>query len=135
MQKNYRVSVIQQDEDQAWAETHGHHLLLNIRKGSSEVGFNAAETLMAALGTCLLTNVNAFAKKMGLRIDKARVEVSAVRLDNPPTLTEISYCLFLKSSEPNDKLSRLHELCVKWGTVTNTLMNGLKLHGELIINK
>jgi len=29
----------------------------------------------------------------------------------------------------------LHELCVKWGTVTNTLINGLIPKDELVIEK
>lgn len=90
---------------------------------------------MAALGTCLLTNVNAIGKKMDLKIDEARVDISAIRSDNPPALTEISYLLTLKSKEPSNRLLKLHELCVKWGTVTNTLLNGLDLHGELIIDQ
>jgi uncharacterized OsmC-like protein len=130
---NYRVTVTRQDDAHALAETRGHQLVLNVKKGSGEAGFTAAETVMAALGACLLTNVNAIGDKMHLKIDEACIEFDAGRRDEPPALTRISYRLILKSPEPPEKLAELHELCVKWGTVTNTLINGLTPQGELVI--
>jgi len=130
---NYRVTLTRQDDSHALAEARGHMLVLNVKKGSGEAGFTAAETLMAALGACLLTNVNAIGQKMRLKIDDARIEFDAERRDDPPALTRISYRLILKSSEPPEKLAELHELCLKWGTVTNTLINGLTPQGQLVI--
>jgi len=131
--QGYRVVVTRQDESHALAETRGHHLTLNIKKGAGEAGFNAAETLLAALGACILTNVNAIGEKMHLQIDEARMEFEATRRDEPPVLTEIRYLLILESPEPPEKLVELHELCVKWGTVTNTVINGLMPEGALVI--
>ena len=130
---NYHVTVTRQDDAHALAEARGHLIVLNVKKGSGEAGFTAAETLMAAVGACLLTNVNAIGEKMRLKIDEARIEFDAERRDEPPALTGISYRLILKSAEPPEKLAELHELCVKWGTVTNTLINGLTPQGELVI--
>lgn len=130
---DYHVNVILQDDSHALAETRGHQLTLNVKKGAGEAGLNAAETLLAALGACLLTNVNAIGRKMDLQIDEARLEFEAMRRDEPPALTEIRYWLILKSPEPTEKLAELHALCVKWGTVTNTLINGLTPQGELVI--
>ena len=132
---NYHVNVAVQDESHALAETRNHHLVLNVKKGSGEAGFNAAETLLAALGACILTNVNAISEKMRLQIDDARMEFEAARRDEPPALTEIRYKLIIKSPEPPEKLAELHDLCVKWGTVTNTLTHGLAPQGELVIEK
>lgn len=123
--KSYAVNVSRQDESRALAETRGHALTLNIKKGAREAGFNAAETLLAALGTCILTNVNAIGAKMKLDIRAARLEFEAERQDEPPILTQIHYRLVLDSPEPLEKLEELHALCLKWGTVTNTVINGL----------
>jgi uncharacterized OsmC-like protein len=131
---NYHVNVTVQDESHALAETRGHYLLLNVKKGAGEAGFNAAETLLAALGACILTNVNAIGEKMRLQIDEAHMEFEASRRDEPPALTEIRYKLIIKSPELPEKLAELHDLCVKWGTVTNTLINGLSPQGELVID-
>jgi uncharacterized OsmC-like protein len=91
--------------------------------------------LLAALVACILTNINAIGAKMRLQIDDARIEFDAARRGEPPTLTEIHYKLILESPEPPEKLAELHDLCVKWGTVTNTVINGLIPKGELVINK
>jgi len=131
--QGYRVVVTRQDESHALAKTRGHRLTLNVKKGAGEAGFNAAETLLAALGACILTNVNAIGEKMHLQIDEARMEFEAARRDEPPALIEIRYRLILKSPEPREKLAELHELCVKWGTVTNTVINGLTPQGVLVI--
>jgi uncharacterized OsmC-like protein len=122
----YHVTATIQDDSHALIEARGHRLTLNVKKGAGEAGFNAAETLLAALGACILTNVNAIGAKMHLQID-------AARRDEPPALTEIRYRLILKSPEPREKLEELHELCVKWGTVTNTVINGLTPQGELVV--
>lgn len=130
---DYHVNVTIQDDSLALAETRGHQIPLNVKKGFGEAGFNAAETLLAALGACILTNVNAIGEKMRLQIDEACVQIEAVRRDEPPALTEIRYKLILKSPEPPEKLAELHELCRKWGTVTNTLINAITPKGELVI--
>jgi uncharacterized OsmC-like protein len=132
---DYHVNVTIQDDSHAEAETRGHRLPLNVKKGSGKTGFNAAETLLAALGACLLTNVNTIGEKMRLQIDSARIEFDATRRDEPPALTEIRYRLILESPEPSEKLQELADLCFKWGTVTNTLVNGLVPQGTLVIEK
>lgn len=130
-----KVSVTAQDDSHALAEARNHQLALNIKKGSGEAGFSAAETLLAALGACMLTNIQAIGQKMHLQIDDVRIEFEAVRNDEPPAITEINYCLFLTSPEPEDKLLELHELSLKWGTVTNTLIQGIKPRSKLILQK
>ena len=45
----------------------------------------------------------------------------------------ICYKLFLKSPEPVEKLAELHNLCIKWGMVANTIVNGLTPQGDLVI--
>ena len=132
---NYHVTATIQDDSHALIETRGHQLTLNGKKGAGEAGFNAAETLLAALGACMLTNVNAIGEKMHLKVESARMEFDADRRDEPPALTEIRYKLILKSPEPLEKLQELADLCFKWGTVTNTVINGLVSQGTLVVEK
>lgn len=133
--QQYQVVVTRQDDDHASAQTREHEIMLNVKKGSRDAGFNAAETLLAALGACILTNVNAIGKKMRLQINDARMEIQATRSDDPAILTEMRYKLILNSPEAPEKLAELHDLCVKWGTVTNTIINGLTPQGELVIEQ
>ena len=131
----YHVAVARQDEAYATARARQHTLTLNIKKGDGAAGFNAAETLLAASGACILTNVNSIAAKMRLQIDEARIEFDAARRDDPPALTRISYRLVVRSPEPEEKLRQPHRLSVKWGTVTNTVINGLEPAGTLVIER
>jgi uncharacterized OsmC-like protein len=131
----YHVTAAIQDDSHAIVETRGHRLTLNVKKGAGEAGFNAAETLLAALGACMLTNVNAIGEKMRLKVESARIEFEADRRDEPPVLTQIRYRLILQSPEPVEKLQELADLCFKWGTVTNTLVNGLTPQGELVVEQ
>lgn len=131
--QTYHVTADQLDGSRARVTARGHDLTLSIKKGSGEAGFNAAETLLAALGACMLTNVNAISAKMRLHIDSARIEFDAVRRDDPPGLMQVDCRLILDSPEPAAKLHELHELSVKWGTVTNTLTAGLTPHGSLVL--
>lgn len=131
----FNVSVTNQGGSHAIAQARSHQITVNVKKGSGKAGFTAAETLLAALGACLLTNINAIGEKMHLQIDEARVEFDAERIDDPASITKISYNLILKSTESQEKLQELHDLARKWGTVTNTIANGITPQGELIIER
>jgi uncharacterized OsmC-like protein len=133
--RTYHVDLIRLDESRSLVKARSHTLNLNIKKGDGSAGFNAAETLLAALGNCLLTNINALSEKMHLDISSVRIEVDAERSDDPPILTGIHYKLILESSEPETRLQELHDLCIKWGTVTNTLIQGIQPQGELVIGE
>ena len=133
--QSYHVSVHREGKLRAVAEAHGHTLRLGVHRGDPEAGFNAAETLMAALGACLMTNINSLAEKMRLRIDDAHIEIRAVRRSEPPALITLEYELILSSPEPEEKLEKLHQQAVKWGTVTNTLMDGVRPEGSLRIER
>ncbi|HEY61653.1 MAG TPA: OsmC family protein [Anaerolineae bacterium] len=130
---DYHVSIVRLDDARAIARTREHTLTLNVKKGDGKVGFNAAETLMAAFGTCIMTNVNAISQKMHLKIDDAEIDIHATRQDEPPVIIDMSYELIITSTEPREKIEELHELCIKWGTVTNTLLNGINPEGKLVV--
>ncbi len=133
--QTYNVTIRREDEQHALAEAHGHSLQLGVHRGDPDAGFNAAETLLAALGACILTNVNTFAAKMRLQIDDVRIEFSSLRRNEPPGLVQIDYELILTSPEPQAKLQELHALSVKWGTVTNTLLDGVAPNGALRVER
>ncbi|MGC8838875.1 MAG: OsmC family protein [Anaerolineae bacterium] len=129
--QEYHVTVVRQDEAHAQAHSHGFTLPLGVRRGDPSAGFNAAETLLAALGACLITNLTSLAAKMRLRVEGVRVEVEGLRQDDPPGIVQIRYRLILESPEPPERLERLHQLAVEWGTVTNTLLEGVPVEGTM----
>ncbi len=125
--QHYSVTVARNDEVSATAHVREHSFVVSIKRGGGAAGPNAAETLLSALGTCLLTNVETLAEKMRVEIEDARVEIEGVRRNVPPGIVRINYRLVLKSDAPPEKLAKLHEKAFEWGTVTNTLTHGVPI--------
>jgi len=133
--RTYHVDVVGRDGESANVQVREHAFAVNVKKGDGAAGPNAAETLLAALGICLLTNVNDLAAKMHLQIDAARVEIDGIRRDEPPGMVQIRYRLILESPAPVDKLDKLRRKAFEWGTVSNTLLRGVPVNGELVAEK
>jgi len=131
----YRVQVRREDEAHATASTRNHELRLGVRRGDPTAGFSAVETLLAALGTCIITNVNSLAEKMHLQVDEVTVDLAGYRREDPPALVRIDVTLTLESAEPEEKLRRLKELAIQYGTVTNTLAAGVGMHFMLMLRR
>ncbi len=131
MQK-YRVILRPLGKERVLAESHGFKLNLGAKSGTPSYGFNAAETLLAAFGTCLVTNINSISRQMHLKIEGVEIEVEGIRLENPPRISRINYTLKIKSPEPREKLEKLVQLCRKYGTVINTLSLGVETSGALV---
>ena len=133
--QHYAVVVARNSAVSATAHVREHTFTVSIQRGGGEAGPNAAETLLSALGTCLLTNVQTLAEKMRIELKDARVEIEGVRRNVPPGLVEIRYTLYLESNAPARKLQYLHEKAAEWGTVTNTLANGVPIEGKIEIRQ
>jgi len=133
--QTYSVTVTRRDDAHSLATAGEHQLLLGTRRGDPTAGFNAAQTVLAALGACLISNITYFAEVLRLDVADLRVTLRGLRVDKPPGLFQIDYEVILVSDEPEDKLQKLADLAAKWGTVTNTLVEGVEPQGRLVINK
>jgi putative redox protein len=131
--QTYQMMVHRLDSLHAESFVRDFGFVTGIQRADPSAGPNAVETLLSALGTCLLTNVNTLMEQMHLAIADTRVELTATRQDDPPLITSIRYQLILVSPEPRIRLETVFELAQKWGTVTNTLARAVKLESELVI--
>jgi uncharacterized OsmC-like protein len=114
--RTYHGAVERQGEAHAEASSHGHTLTLGGRRGDPTAGLNAAETLLASLGACLITNVNALADKMRLQVNGLRVEIEGDRRYEPPGLVQIRYHLLLTARRRR----------TSWRNCTHWLSNGVR---------
>lgn len=123
--QHYTVEV-ERTADGAHAEARlrDFTLAMGARRGDPTVGPNAVETLLAAVGACLLTSLGGVAEASRVELRAARVSVEADRQDRPPLLTAVRYVLRVDADVDDDRLARLIDLAERNGTVLGTLRNG-----------
>ena len=131
--KKFNVQVKRISPQQAVAETHGQKITLAIQGKDPNLGFTAPETVLAAFGACILSNVTKGAMEMGLKVEEASIEFNAVKRMQPLGYEDLQYTLSIQSPEPQEKLQALYERATTDGTATHALLEGLKPQGKLTI--
>ena len=131
----FHVAVKRISGQKARAEAHGQTLELAIKGGDPTLGFTAPETLLAAFGACILSNVTRNAAEMGLRVEHAEVVFDGVKHADPLGIDPLRYRVILHSPESAEALQDLYRRATTDGTATNALLNGLDPAGELTIER
>jgi len=131
--KKLSVVINQINSQQVEAEAHGQKITLSTVGDNPSAGLTAPEIVLAALGTCIVSNIKKGARGMELQIDNIAITVDAEKRTNPLGLNNVQYVVTLYSSEPKEKLQVLYEKATTNGTATNALLEGLKPEGELKI--
>ena len=131
--KKFNVKVKRISQQQAIAETHGQKLTLAIQGKDPNLGFTAPETVLAAFGACILSNVTKGAVEMGLNVNEVSIEFSALKRWEPAGYDDLQYTLNIVSEEPKEKLQVLYEQATTDGTATKALLEGLKPLSKLNI--
>ena len=99
-------------------------------KGRTDT-LNPAELLLAAIGACILKNMERIAPIIQFEFRGVTVKVHGVRQDSPPKMVRIDYVIEVDSDESERKLGLMHENIRKYGTVYNTVAPGTELTGTL----
>lgn len=128
--QSYRVRVERTDSLHARASVRDFELRLGARRADPEAGFNPVETLLSALGDCLLTALDFVAERSQIALTEAWIELEANRQDKPPSLTGIRYTLHLTSDAPSERIERLVSLAERNSTVFQTLTRALPVEGS-----
>ena len=131
--KKFKVNVKRISQQQAVAETHGQKITLAIQGKDPNLGFTAPETVLAAFGACILSNVTKGAAEMGLKVEDTNIEFSALKRWEPLGFEDLQYTLSIQSTEPKEQLQALYERATTDGTATQALLEGLKPQGKLEI--
>jgi uncharacterized OsmC-like protein len=129
----FHVKVTRTTETTARAEAHGQALELAIKGGDPTSGFTPPEILLAALGSCILSNVTRKAAEMGLAIEGAEVVVDAAKRTEPLGMDPLRYRLTLTSNEPAARLEELYRIATTDGAATNAILNGVTPESELVV--
>jgi uncharacterized OsmC-like protein len=128
--QTYKVKVERIDEAHARSTVRDFSLILGARRADARAGFNPVETMLSAVGGCLLTALDYVAQLSHVPITAASVEVEGARQDRPPTLTQIRYVLRIVSDAPDERLERLAELARANSTVFQTVSMAVPITGR-----
>ena len=91
-----------------------------------------AELLSAAFAACLLKNLERSSAMMGFDYERADIDVTARRQDNPPKFVEIEYEVRIVTDEVERRIELLHRNLRQFGTVYNTLAAVCHVHGDVV---
>lgn len=128
--QTYKVKVDRVDEAHARSTVRDFSLILGARRADAQAGFNPVETLLSAVGDCLLTALDYVSQLSRVPIAAAAVEVEGERQDKPPTLTQIRYVLRISSDAPDERLERMVELARANSTVFQTVSMAVPIAGH-----
>lgn len=128
--QNYAVRVERLDALHAEAKVRDFSLVLGARRADAEAGFNPVETLLSAVGDCLLTALDFVADLSHVPIAGASIELEGTRQDKPPLLTGIRYILRIRSDAEDERLERMVELARANSTVFQTVGQAVPIEGE-----
>ena len=131
--KKFSVWLKRISPQQVVAETHGQKITLSTKWDDPTLWFTAPETVLTALGACIMTNIAKGAMEMGLKIEDSSIEITALKRNNPLGFDDLEYTVNIKSSEPEEKLKVLFDRATNNGTATNALLEGLKPKNQLNI--
>ena len=93
--------------------------------------FNPAELLLAAVGACMLKNIERVAPILKFGYHGVHIEVHGERQDTPPKMRSISYRIVVDTDENDHRLALLHRNVQQFGTVYNTVTGGTQLAGTI----
>lgn len=134
-EKRFLVRVKKISQSQAVVEAHGQKIVLSTQGSDPRAGITAPETVLAAFGACIVSNINKAATQDGVVIDGVVVEFEAVKRLDPLGLSDVRYVVELTSAASVQKLRAIYEKATLNGTATNALREGINAEGKLILAK
>ncbi|MFT5820765.1 MAG: putative OsmC-like protein [Crocinitomix sp.] len=90
-----------------------------------------AELFLGSVAACILKNVERFSVLMKFKYESASIEVTAVRLEKPPRMDEITYSLKVYSDDSKLNTELLQRNVEKFGTIYNTVKQSCKIEGTI----
>lgn len=112
-----------------------HCKAASVTVDSSSAGrtdaFNPAELLLAALGACMLKNIERIAPMLRFSFSGVRITLHGERHDSPPRMQRIVYRIVVDTHESEHRLELLHRNLQQFGTIYNTLAAATTIEGTI----
>jgi uncharacterized OsmC-like protein len=127
----YSVSTHRIDNHGSEAATKDATIILDTTIDGRPDVFNPAELLLAALAACMLKSIERVTPILKFSLQGVEVRLHGVRQDKPPKMVAISYELIVDTDESDRRLELLHENVRKFGAISNTIADAVKLEGVI----
>lgn len=127
----YSVKAVRQSKDGSLARAKEAEVLLDTSLQGRTDALNPAEMLLAALAACMIKGIERVAPMIKFSFEDVEVSLHAVRQDTPPMIVSIDYTLSVATNEDDRRLELLHTNVRKYGTISNTIAQAIKLTGRI----
>lgn len=95
--QTYTVQITRKSAQHVVATVRDVHLTLGAHREDATAGLNPVETLLSAMGACLLTALQMVAELSQVPIEGMALRVTGTRQDKPPLLVSATYQLTLQT--------------------------------------
>ena len=119
---------------QAFAKANQTEIYFDASVGRDKLLPNPAELLLTSLAACMLKNIVKFTTKLRISYKTVKIQVNALRSENPPTMEKINYLIKIDTAATQQRINLLHRNILKHGTIINTLEKSCALSGQIIIS-
>jgi len=118
-----------------------HHVIVidsGKEEGGNDLGPAPTEAFLAALGSCIMTNISRIGQKMRLGLKSVNMDITGTKEynDHPSSFVTLSIDVSIKADdETREKLEKLIQLAEEHCTISNTLKNAVVPHVKLRIKE
>ena len=125
----YSVTAQRTDSHGSEARTKDAELTLDTDVNGRRDAFNPAELLLAAVAACMIKGIERMIPMLKFQLRGVEVKLHGARQDSPPKMVSIEYELIVDTEENDQRLELLHKNVRKYGTISNTVAEAVKLEG------
>ena len=127
----YDVSARRVDAHGSLASTKKAEIILDTDLSGRPDAFNPAELFLASIAACMIKGIERVTPKLKFSLRGVEVRLRGVRQDSPPRMVSIDYELIVDTDESDQRLELLHINVRKYGTISNTVAEAVKLEGSV----
>ena len=127
----YRVSARRVDAHGSVANAKAAELVLDTDLAGRLDAFNPAELLLAAVAACMLKGIERVTPMIHFRLSGVEISLHGVRQDSPPKMVAIDYEIVVDTDETDQRLELLHKNVRRYGTISNTVAEAVRLEGSI----
>ncbi len=102
---------------------------LDTDVGGRPHAFNPAELFLAAIAACMIKGIERVTPMIKFDLRDVEVKLHGIRQDSPPKMVSVNYELIVDTDETDQRLELLHTNVRKYGTISNSVAEAVKLEG------